>query len=199
MSETITIDREDTKNVEQYIRKAFREMMKKKTRLLLVAYYDWFVKDPLREAKGPPMIEMDESLQRRKMKLKHGVLLFNEAYISLLIPFIRKFSLYSNELIDVASKLKDLNTKVDGHFAFGLLFSERDMRLLKGIFRLISKKEGKVNVLKPTERKKVAAVKKITDSVDVKAASLRVPESVISDLENKLNGLAISVKIMRGN
>ncbi len=151
-SQTISIDRSHKKDVDCYIKEVLKEFTKKKTHPLLIAFYDWLQKNPNLPCEGTPLIELDAVFQRKKDKQQ--VLLYNDKYSLLLLQILRKYRMYSEELLKVFKNMKDLNTKIGSVYTFGPVLSERDNRLLRNIFAVLRKDCGCVKVLKPIERTK---------------------------------------------
>lgn len=210
MTDHISIDRKSKIDVNRYIQDALKELTKKKTRLLLNSYYQWYLKNPQRNCNGPPLLIMDKSFQSKRGA--KDVLVFNDAYIRILIPFMRKYSQYSDELIKTASEIKDLNKKVGKYYTFGPVMTPRDMKLLKSIFKLLQKRTGRVRVIKTRAKHRIKYEITNTNFQQPDSSTpdpvplnqnchqiYKVDESLITDLEDKLKGLEISVKVMRTN
>ncbi|KAG7906020.1 hypothetical protein KL906_004799 [Ogataea polymorpha] len=115
------------KKIRAYAVRILKELTKKKTRPMLMCFRNW----EMRVGLGGPYNEDESDDQTR-------VLVFNDKYISFLIPWMMSFCWYVDEIMEELADLRDLNTVCNGKLTLGPVFTVEELVKIDMIFRLFT-------------------------------------------------------------
>ncbi|KAG7819897.1 hypothetical protein KL909_004646 [Ogataea angusta] len=170
------------KKVRAYAVKVLKELTKKKTRPMLMCFRNW----ETRVGFCGPEDETESDDQTR-------VLVFNDKYISFLIPWMMSFCWYVDEIMEELADLRDLNTVSNGKLTLGPVFTVAELVKIDMVFRLfttiVPKQKGepkpvhsKVTEVPRVEEPKSTGVLKPIDSL--KPVEISEPAEVLQPVRN---------------
>ncbi|KAG7865189.1 hypothetical protein KL918_004771 [Ogataea parapolymorpha] len=141
------------KKIRAYAVRVLKELTKKKTRPMLMCFRNW----EMRVGLGGPENE-DESDDHTR------VLVFNDKYISFLIPWMMSFCWYVDEIMEELADLRDLNTVCNGKLTLGPVFTVEELVKIDMIFRLFTTVVPKQHLEPKSHHSKVTEVPRVDGS-----------------------------------
>ncbi|KAG7724805.1 hypothetical protein KL933_004627 [Ogataea haglerorum] len=141
------------KKIRAYAVKVLMELTKKKTRPMLMCFRNW----ETRVGFGGSENEEGSDDQTR-------VLVFNDKYISFLIPWMMSFCWHVDEIMEELADLRDLNTVSNGKLTLGPVFSVAELVKIDMIFRLFTTIVPKQNMEPKRPVSKMAEVTLVEQS-----------------------------------
>ena len=149
----VEIDSSKQKHVDRYIKNVLKHLYLKKTTQLLNAYYAWYQSNPEKRKTGKLALfetyvrKNSEDLNETSTSAKVSPV-YGDKYAIILTNFLKYASDYDKELIDIAKNMVSVvNYEDKGKLGFSKLLSDEDIRMLKGIFKLLKQDSGYVKVL----------------------------------------------------